>query len=215
MTNRMIECNNVYYYYNSEHTILSNFNLTVLTGEKVAILGKSGTGKSTLLNLLAGLDNVKSGNIIVNKHKLNSLSETKKSLFRQQNIGFIYQFHYLLSDFNVLDNIAMPLLIKNGNNSTAYDKAKQLLIDLDLTYLTNKNPNQLSGGESQRVAIARAIITNPPCIFADEPTGNIDNHNAQKVIQILLELNKNYNTTIIIVTHDTKIAKQMDNIIYL
>ncbi len=214
MTNNIIECNSVDYYYNSDYKILDNFNLMVATGEKVAILGKSGTGKSTLLNLLAGLDNTKSGSITVNNYKLDTLSETKKSLFRQQNIGFIYQFHYLLPDFNILDNIAMPLLIKKGNNK-AYDKAKQLLVNLDLTYLTNKKPNQLSGGESQRVAIARAIITKPPCIFADEPTGNIDNYNAQKIIKMLLELNKNYNTTIVLVTHDKDIARQMDYTIYL
>lgn len=207
---KIIECQNVCHHYNNANNkILTNFNLTINKGETIAILGKSGSGKSTLLNLLAGLDNVKSGKIIINNSQIHTMSETNRSLFRRINLGFIYQFHHLLPDFNALENIAMPLLINGSNAKYAYKSAQELLVKLKLSHIKHHKPHQLSGGERQRIAVARAIITKPLCILADEPTGNLDEHNAQDIINILLDANKNYNTTLVIVTHDDNIAKKM------
>ncbi len=216
--NKIIECNNISYtYLNGKQRIpiLNNLNLNVKQGESIAILGQSGCGKSTLLNLLGGIDKPTQGKILINGINLNTLNENDITLLRGKYLGFVYQFHHLLNDFSMLNNVAMPERIQGVNQQSAQANAKKLLSKIGLEHRLNHLPSELSGGERQRVAIARALITNPSCILADEPTGNLDAKNTNEVINLMLELNHDQNCALIIVTHDEKIAIKMDKSLIL
>ena len=192
--------------------ILKNTHLVLHKGEKIAILGASGSGKSTLLHILGALDQADSGEIQLLDYSLTHLSERNLQKVRNHYIGFVYQFHHLLPDFSVLENVCMPLLIQNKTFSQASTIAEPILKKIGLFDKRNQKPNTLSGGEKQRTAIARALVTQPACILADEPTGNLDGHTASQVLDTFLDL---IHTSLVIVTHDYNIAKRMDRILYL
>lgn len=189
--------------------VLHNINFTLQYKDMIAIIGNSGSGKSTLLHLLGGLDYPTSGEVFFEGKKLNDLSPIESALLRNRKLGFIYQFHHLLSDFTVLENVALPLLIGNCKSIYAQKIAHKLLISIGIEKLSQCYPFQLSGGECQRVAIARALINNPVLVLADEPTGNLDQHNANKIFNLLNELNIHRNTAFLIVTHDLELAKKL------
>ncbi len=210
----IIKCENINKNYHTL-SVLNNLNLQVQTGEKIAIVGASGCGKSTLLNILGTIDKIDSGAINICGENINTMSEKQLSLFRAKNIGFIYQFHHLLTDFSIIENIMMPLLINNFNKKSATDKALKLLKMINIENKKNYFPQQLSGGQQQKIAILRAIITRPKIILADEPTGNLDDKNAIKSLELLIALQQKYNTTLILVTHDKKIADKMDKTLIL
>lgn len=216
--NNVIKCKNIRYSYhdgNRETPILSNLNFEVSQGESIAILGQSGCGKSTLLNLIGGIDKPSSGEVYIGNNDLAALNEEKITELRAKSLGFIYQFHHLLKDFSAIENIAMPLLIQGINKETCIKKASQITKTIGLEHRENHLPSELSGGERQRVAIARAIISNPSCLLADEPTGNLDAKNASSVLELLINLNQQHGSSLIIVTHDEKIATKMDRILVL
>jgi lipoprotein-releasing system ATP-binding protein len=192
--------------------ILKNVNFVLNKGEKVAILGASGSGKSTLLHVLGTLDQADSGEIDLLDYSLTHLSENKLNQVRNRYIGFVYQFHHLLSDFSALENVCMPLLIQGKNFKAARTIAEPLLQQVGLFEKRNLKPSALSGGEKQRTAIVRALITQPACILADEPTGNLDNYTALQVLDSFLKLT---HTSLVMVTHDHSIAKRMDRILHL
>ncbi|BBB23799.1 lipoprotein-releasing ABC transporter ATP-binding protein [Isorropodon fossajaponicum endosymbiont JTNG4] len=216
--NKIIECNSLSYSYfdgKQETPILNNLNLSVKQGESIAILGQSGCGKSTLLNLLGGIDKPTQGEVLINGNNLGLLNENDTTLLRGKYLGFVYQFHHLLNDFSALDNVAMPERIQGKNQQFAQTNAEKILSKIGLEHRLNHLPSELSGGERQRVAIARALITNPSCILADEPTGNLDAENAHEVLNLMLTLNRAQNCSLIVVTHDEKIAAKMDKALVL
>ena len=192
--------------------VLRNINFSVEEKSRVAIVGASGSGKSTLMHLLGGLDVPTAGTVKVCGEDMSSLSDAARGNVRNQSLGFIYQFHHLLPEFSALENVAMPLLIRSGSIEDARDKANIVLSKVGLSNRIMHKPTELSGGERQRVAIARALVTNPKVILADEPTGNLDRKNALQVQSEMLELNKELDTAIVIVTHDSSIADSMDEI---
>jgi lipoprotein-releasing system ATP-binding protein len=208
----MLEVKNLNKHYGNEQ-VLQDINFTINARESLAIIGSSGSGKSTLLNILGGLDNASSGQVIFEKQDLQQRDEKQLTQFRAHNLGFIYQFHHLLSDWNAIENVCMPLFIQNIPYKQALSQAKEMLIKVGLENKYYHFPHQLSGGQRQRVAIARALVARPKLILADEPTGNLDTTNATKVMQLLLELQQEYNTSLIIVTHDTTISSQVDKIL--
>lgn len=196
-------------------TVLKDLNLTVEEGSKIAIVGESGSGKSTLLNIIAGIDSVTSGTVVAGTEKtglweVNSLNEGKMAEYRSHFIGLIFQFHYLLKDFTALENVYMPALIAGISKKEAMERAKQLLIDVGVADRAEHLPSQLSGGERQRVAAARALINDPTLILADEPTGNLDPANAQKIGELLFSMADKYKKTLILVTHDMNLASNGD-----
>jgi lipoprotein-releasing system ATP-binding protein len=195
--------------------ILGGINLTVKAGERVAIIGKSGSGKSTLLHLLGGLDTPVAGEVFVNNESIYKLSEKKRCQLRNQALGFVYQFHHLLPEFTALENVAMPLLIRKEPYKIAMQTATIILKQVGLGERLDHKPAQLSGGERQRTAIARALVTRPSCVLADEPTGNLDAQNAQKIFDMMQSLNKELNISFVIVTHDENYAKSMDRVLRL
>lgn len=216
--NKMIECQNIGYNYDDgkvKTSVLSSLNLSLEKGESVAILGQSGCGKSTLLNLLGGIDKPTQGKVLINNIDLTTLTEEKITQLRAQHLGFVYQFHHLLKDFSALDNVAMPLLIRGDNKQAALIAASELLSIIGLKDRLDHRPAELSGGERQRVAIARALITQPGCLLADEPTGNLDAKNAADVLELMIELNQAQNSALVMVTHDEKIAQKMQRILVL
>lgn len=192
--------------------VLDDINFSLQHGETSAIIGSSGSGKTTLLNVLGGLDKPTSGQVMLNDVDVHKLSEKQRSAVRNRNLGFIYQFHHLLPEFTAMENVAMPLLINGRSVKEAQQRAEKVLADVGLAQRTHHKPSELSGGERQRAAIARALIHQPECILADEPTGNLDRKNAEQAINLIIDLNKQYNTSLVIVTHDLKIAERMDNI---
>ena len=216
--NNLIECQQVSYHYNSgkvKTPVLEALNLNIVLGESIAILGQSGCGKSTLLNLLGGMSQPSEGKVRLNSTNLGKLSKDKITKLRAQHLGFVYQFHHLLKDFSALGNVAMPLLIRGDNKQVALTSAEELLSKVGLQNRLNHRPAELSGGERQRVAIARALITQPSCLLADEPTGNLDAKNAADVLELMIELNQAQNSALVIVTHDENIAQKMQRILIL
>jgi ABC-type lipoprotein export system ATPase subunit len=196
--------------------VLKGIDLNVKNNEFLAIQGPSGAGKSTLLHILAGLDNPTKGKVLVDGLNLYNMSEGERAVFRNRRIGFVFQFYHLLPELNALENVLLPSLLKSWwERKKATSLAKSILEDLGLSSRLAHRPNQLSGGEQQRVAIARALINKPGLLLCDEPTGNLDSENGQKILNILRELHKESGTTVILVTHDKDIAKIADRVIYL
>ena len=209
----IIECRSLCFSYSegeNKTTVLDNLNFEVKPGEKVAIIGQSGCGKSTLLNLIAGLDKSSTGDVLINNSNIAKLNEKDRTELRSKNLGFVYQFHHLLNDFSSLYNVSLPLLIKGIDKRKAVKLAEDILKKVGLEKRLKHKPSQLSGGERQRVAIARAMISEPACLLADEPTGNLDANNAKDVLDLIVELNDNKSTALLIVTHDLSIANMMD-----
>jgi len=190
--------------------ILQGIEFDIEEGKSAAIMGISGSGKSTLLNIIGGLDRADGGSVFIGGKEITSLSEKEMSLYRSKQIGFIFQFHYLLKDFTALENIMIPAYIGGMKKKDAIQRAKELLSDVKLENRGSHFPSQLSGGERQRVAVARSMVNNPSIILADEPTGNLDPQNSEVVAQLLYENAQKHNKTLIVVTHDKKVALRAD-----
>ena len=195
--------------------VLHGVNLRVQPGERIAIIGASGSGKTTLLQIMGGLDEPDEGEIYINGKAMHGLNEIAKGYLRNRNIGFVYQFHHLLPEFTAEENVAMPLMIRREPRVLAIATARTLLGRVGLGERLNHKPGELSGGERQRAAVARALITKPRLILADEPTGNLDSDNGDHVLELILELNQELKTSLVVVTHDDSIAAKMDRILML
>jgi lipoprotein-releasing system ATP-binding protein len=194
---------------------LKNINLAILPAERVAIIGASGSGKSTLLHLLGGLDKPTDGQIWIAGQETARLSESQRSLIRNHTLGFVYQFHHLLPEFTVMENVCIPLLLRNMLPSEAKERAFAILTKVGLQHRDQHKLGELSGGERQRTAIARALVTEPVCVLADEPTGNLDHKNADRIYELMLELNRSLKTSFLIVTHDLRLTAHMDRTLEL
>lgn len=209
----MLICKNISKSYrDGEHvtTVLQQINLQIPTGQMVAIVGSSGSGKSTLLHILGTLDAPEQGELWLDNQLVSQLSAAEKARLRNEKLGFIYQFHHLLMDFSAEENVAMPLMIRGTKRADALLAARQMLEKVGLAHRFDHRPAELSGGERQRVAIARAVVGRPLLVLADEPTGNLDHQTAEQIYQLMRQLNREFATSFIVVTHDTQLARRLD-----
>jgi lipoprotein-releasing system ATP-binding protein len=218
MTNPVLDCRGVVRRFNEGESmlvVLHGVDLLVQPAERVAIIGASGSGKTTLLQIMGGLDEPDEGQVFINGEAMHGSDESAKGDLRNRNVGFVYQFHHLLHEFTAEENVAMPLMIRREPKADAILKARDLLGRVGLGERLDHKPGELSGGERQRAAVARALITRPQLVLADEPTGNLDAGNSDHVLNLMLQLNEEMKTSLVIVTHDHSIAERMDRILIL
>lgn len=216
MSNVVLSCKNVsksYTEFKTDIAILKSVNLEINKGEKVAILGLSGSGKTTLLNVLGGLDKCSSGEVMLMGERFDNQSVNKRAKMRNKHLGFIYQLHHLLPEFTAIENVMIPLAItKKYTKKESIKLANEILTKVGLEHRAHHKPAELSGGERQRVAIARALVTNPNCILADEPTGNLDSQRSESIFALMQQLSDDFGTSFVIVTHDERLASRMNKI---
>lgn len=218
MINNIISCQNLKKSYVDGLEVvpvLHGLNFEVKTGESVAIIGRSGSGKTTLINLLGGLELPCEGKVLLHNRDISELTDSERGYHRNHVLGFIFQFHHLLGEFTALENIGMPLLIRGIPIKEIREKSEYFLDKVGLSHRAGHKPNKLSGGERQRVAIARALVSEPKCILADEPTGNLDQDNADQVYNLMMMLVQQLGTSLVLVTHDLQLAQRMDRIVKL